>query len=97
MKIPKKYVSGEPVNDEKFRWNMLWDITYATGRSYNYSPYIPNAKIREINEYSVSFGYYIFSYYKYLVISDAELDWESGRPHKKLTDDLALTLVHQLF
>ena len=75
MKISKKYVSGEPVNDEKFCWNMLWDITYETGRSYNYSPYIPNVKIREINEHTVSFGYYIFSYYKYLVISDAELDW----------------------
>lgn len=75
VKIPKKYVSGDPVNDEKFRWNMLWDITYATGRSYNYSPYIPNAKIREINGHTVSFGYYVFSYYKYLVISDADLDW----------------------
>lgn len=70
VKIPKKNVSGDPKNDEKFRWQMLWDITHATGRSYNYSPYIPNAMIQEINGHTVTFGMYQFSYSKYLVICD---------------------------
>ena len=70
VKIPKKNVSGDPKNDEKFRWQMLWDITHATGRSYNYSPYVPNAMIQEINGHTVTFGMYQFSYSKYLVICD---------------------------
>lgn len=75
VKIPKKNVSGDPKNDEKFRWQMLWDITHATGRSYNYSPYVPNATIREINGHTVTFGLYWFSYYKYLVICDESAPW----------------------
>ena len=75
VKIPKKNVSGDPKNDEKFRWQMLWDITHATGRSYNYSPYVPNATIREINGHTVTFGLYWFSYGKYLVICDESAPW----------------------
>ena len=75
VKIPKKNVSGDPRNDEKFRWQMLWDITYVTARSYNYNPYIKDAHIQEINGHYVTFGYYTCSYYKYLVISDRSLDW----------------------
>ena len=75
VKIPKKNVSGDPVNDEKFRWNMLWKFTYATARSYNYSPYVNDAVIREINGHTVSFGPYVFSYYKYLVIHDTSSPW----------------------
>lgn len=70
VKIPKCYVNGDPRNDEKFRWQMLWDITYATYRSYNYNPYIHSTYVRAINGHTVTFGYYGCHYEKYLVISD---------------------------
>lgn len=75
VKIPKKNVSGNPWSDEKFRWDMLWTITHATGRSYNYSPYINNANVRAINGHTVAFGRYGCHYEKYLVISDYSCDW----------------------
>lgn len=74
-KIPKVYVSGDPRNDEKFRWQMLWDITHAVGRSYNFNPYIRCAIINEINGHVVSFGRYACRYEKYLVISDINYSW----------------------
>ena len=75
VKIPKQNVTGDPVGDEKFRWNMLWDITYVTFRSYNYSPYINDAEIKKINGHKVYFGGYVFSYEKYFVICDKSNPW----------------------
>ena len=75
IKIPKRYVDGDPVGNEKYRWDMLWDFTYATARSYNYEPYVRDAVIQKINGHTVSFGPWVFSYYKYLVISDNCSPW----------------------
>lgn len=75
VKIPKAYVNGNPATDEKFRWDMLWTFTHATGRSYNYSPYVKNVKIESINGHTVSFGRYGCKYEKYLVISDVNYSW----------------------
>lgn len=74
-KIPKCYVSGDPRGDEKYRWQMLWDITHAVGRSYNFNPYIRCAIIKGINGHVVSFGRYACRYEKYLVIYDANHPW----------------------
>jgi hypothetical protein len=74
-KIPKAYVSGDPRNDEKYRWQMLWDITHAIGRTYNFNPYIRCAIIHKINGHVVSFGRYACRYEKYLVISDINHSW----------------------
>ena len=74
-KIPKMYVSGDPRNDEKFRWQMLWDITHAIGRSYNFNPYIRCPKLETINGHVVSFGRYGCRYEKYLVLCDYNLPW----------------------
>lgn len=75
VKIPKAYVSGNPVTDEKFRWEMLWKFTHETYRSYNYSPYVPSPEIRSINGHTVIFGGYAYSYEKYIVISDTSDSW----------------------
>lgn len=75
VKIPKVNVPGDPRNDEKFRWQMLWDITHTVGRSYNFNPYIKSARIEEINGHVVSFGRYACRYEKYLVICDNNLPW----------------------
>lgn len=74
-KIPKKNVSGDPRADEKFRWQMLWDITHAVGRSYNFNPYIRSTRIESINGHVVSFGRYACRYEKYIVICDGSLPW----------------------
>lgn len=75
VKIPKANVTGDPMHDEKFRWQMLWDITHATSRSYDYSPYITRPQIRNINGHTVYFAKWGCHYEKYLVLSDASCDW----------------------
>ena len=75
VKIPKRNVNGDPRNDEKFRWNMLWEITYAIGRSYDFTPYITCSHISHINGHTVYFAKWGCHYEKYLVISDYNCDW----------------------
>lgn len=75
-KIPKCNVDGDLRYDEKLRYNVLWDITYNTLRTYDYKPYITNPVIQKINGHTVSLGkYYDCNFSKYFVISDAEHPW----------------------
>lgn len=74
-KIPKKNVSGDLAKDEKLRYDVLWRITYVTLRSYDYSPYMPNAIVQKINGHTVSFGDYGCRYEKYFVICDESNKW----------------------
>lgn len=74
-KIPKANVNGDLAKDEKLRWNVLWDITHTTLRSYDYKPYMPNAVIQKINGHTVTFGNYSCNYEKYFVICDESNKW----------------------
>lgn len=74
-KIPKCNVNGNLTTDSKLRYQVLWDITYTTLRTYNYKPYMPNAMVRKINGHTVSFGNYACHYEKYFVICDANYAW----------------------
>ena len=74
-KIPKCNLTGDLKSDYKYRYQVLWDITYNTYRSYNYSPYMPNAKIENINGHNVRLGNEDYNYNKYLVLSDPKFTW----------------------
>lgn len=74
-KIPKCNVNGDLRTDEKLRYQVLWNITYETLRSYEYNPYIPNPIIQRINGHSVTFGNYSCTFEKYFVICDSEHKW----------------------
>ena len=75
-KIPKKNVSGDPRTDENFRWDMLWAITYATGRTYDYNPYITKPFVQRINGHTVRFGNCcVCDDEHFMVISDLDLNW----------------------
>lgn len=73
-KIPKAN-TGDLRNDEKKRWQTLWDINYTTLRTYDYKPYMPNSIVRKINGHTVSFGKYACKYEKYFVICDQNNQW----------------------
>ena len=74
-KIPKCNLSGDLKSDYKYRYQVLWDITYNTYRSYNYGPYMPDAKIENINGHNVRLGNEDYNYSKYLVLSDPKYTW----------------------
>lgn len=74
-KIPKCNVDGDLRTNEKLRWQVLWDITYTTLRTYNYLPYMKDANIKHINGHTVSFGKYACKYEKYFVINDGSHPW----------------------
>lgn len=76
VKFPKS-TTGDLKGDEKLRWQVLWDILHATGRTYIYEPYIKNktAKIERINGHTVTIGNNTFKYEKYLVLSDSDFGW----------------------
>lgn len=75
-KIPKCNVNGDLRYDEKLRYQVLWNITYNTLRTYEYKPYITSPVVQAINGHTVSLGgYYDCNFYKYFVISDSEHPW----------------------
>lgn len=74
-KIPKCNVNGNLRTDIKLRYQVLWDITYTTLRTYNYKPYMPNAVVQKINGHTVEFGDFACKYEKYFVICDADHRW----------------------
>jgi hypothetical protein len=74
-KIPKCNIEGDLRNNEKLRYQVLWDITYTTYRWYEYKPYMTDAKVEEINGHTVKINNNEFDYYKYLVISDNKHSW----------------------
>lgn len=74
-KIPKCNLTGDMKGDFKYRYQVLWDITYNTYRSYNYKPYMPDAKIEKINGHIVTLGDDVFDYYKYFVLCDPNHTW----------------------
>lgn len=74
-KIPKCNLSGDMKGDYKYRYKVLWDITYTTYRFYEYAPYMPNAKVEAINGHTVQIGDTKFGYSKYLIISDINHTW----------------------
>lgn len=74
-KIPKKNLTGDLKGDYKYRYQVLWDITYTTYRHYNYSPYMPDAKVENINGHNVRLGNEDYNYNKYLVLCDPNYTW----------------------
>lgn len=74
-KIPKKNLIGDLKSDYKYRYQVLWDITYTTLRYYEYEPYMQNVKIEKINGHTVKLGNEDYNYNKYLVISDGNYGW----------------------
>lgn len=74
-KIPKCNLTSDLKSDYKYRYQVLWDITYTTYRHYDYSPYMPDAKIENINGHNVRLGNEDYNYNKYLVLSDPKYTW----------------------
>lgn len=74
-KIPKINLTGDMQGDYKYRYQVLWDITYTTYRNYDYKNYMPNAKVEAINGHTVDLGGDKSGYYKYLVICDKDHQW----------------------
>lgn len=74
-KIPKKNLTGDLKSDYKYRYQVLWNITYTTLRYYEYEPYMPSAKIENINGHTVSLGIDDYDYSKYLVLCDPNYIW----------------------